>query len=102
MQLTSPRADWWWWRGRGCLRQVAASRPRWRARGHPKSSEPRGDGGQCAAVEATQGSREEFGRVGRRRELAVVAAMAGGRRCSHAGGQRGRLFIASARGGKDA
>jgi hypothetical protein len=33
--------------------------------GHLKFGKARGDGGQCAAVEAIEGSRGEFGRVGR-------------------------------------
>jgi hypothetical protein len=74
VRLSSPRADRWWWRGRGGLRRAATARSRRRARGHSKSGEARGDGGQCAAVGATQGSREEFGRVGRRRELAEGCA----------------------------
>jgi hypothetical protein len=54
----------------GGLRRAAATRSRRRARGHPNSGEARGDGDQCVAMGATQESREEFGIVGRRQELA--------------------------------
>jgi hypothetical protein len=53
-------------------------RPRLRASGHLKYGEARGDRDQCAAIGATQWFREEFGRVGRRWELAGARARGGG------------------------
>jgi hypothetical protein len=70
VRLGSPLDDWWRWRGRRWLQRVAVTRSRRRARGHPDSGEAQGGGGQCAAIEASPGAREEVGMVGRRRELA--------------------------------
>jgi hypothetical protein len=49
-----------------------------RAHGHPNSGVAQGGGDQCVAMGATQESREEFGRVGRRREVAEARARGGG------------------------
>jgi hypothetical protein len=73
-QLGSPLADWWRWRDRGELRRAAATRPRWRARGHTDSGEARGSEAECAAREAQRISREGLGRLGRRRARAEQGA----------------------------
>jgi hypothetical protein len=89
--LNSPLADWWRWRGRGDLRRAAAARPQRYAHGHADSGEARGGGGQCAAMEALLGSREEVGMVGRRRKLAEARA--------HGGGGNGGRWTAVCSGG---
>jgi hypothetical protein len=66
------------------------ARPRRRVRSHPKSGEARGDGDQSVVVGDTQGSREEFVRVGRRRELAEGGAHRGGGNGGRANSVRAR------------
>jgi hypothetical protein len=78
LRLDSPRVDGWWWHGRRWLRRAAAVRSRRCARCGSGSGEARGDGGQCSAMEVTPESREEVGRVGRRRELAEARARGSG------------------------
>jgi hypothetical protein len=53
------------------------------------------------AMEAIPASREEVGRVGRRRKLAEARARGGGnggRRCSHAGGEVATIYSRARRG----
>jgi hypothetical protein len=79
------------------------ARPRWRAHGHPDSSEARCGGGQCVAMEASPGAREEVGMVRQRRELAEGGArLQRWQRWASDGGLTrgscdGRAFIAEAR-----
>jgi hypothetical protein len=69
-QLSSPLADWLWWRGRGVHRRAAATRPRRRARGHTDSSKARGGEAQFTARETRGRSSEGLGGFGRRRARA--------------------------------
>jgi hypothetical protein len=89
-QLGSPLADWWWWRGRGELRRAAATRPRRRARGHTGSGGARCGEAQCVAREARGMSREDLGRLGRRRARAEQGAHRGRRQWRDAAGTAAR------------